>query len=639
MDLFKHSAVVGIFIWLTSNISAAAATTDNALDDALLEIEQLPQLSFIPASRIANQVSDASSAVSIVTADDIRAYGYRTLGEILNSMRGVFVTQDYQYQFLGGRGYGLPGEYSGRILLLIDGYRAQDGYFGQAYFGEDGLLDVALIDRVEYIPGSGSSGYGDGALLAAINVITKKGSDINGVQVAASVGSHDSNQERLTYGKKLENGADILFSTSRYDTLGRNFSYPASSFIEAGKQSGDNSEENMRVFFKGAYNGWTLETAAVRRNLELPSAPNMALYAAPLFSRDTNAFVQLKYDTEINPKLRFSAQSYYGQYDYLYDEQEVSNYNYRVNSAWYGLDTKFVGTWFDRHTLVFGAEYRDDFKQDTHVDDGTSAETVKNNRKTYSIYGYDNITLTDKLGLNLGARYEASDNNKHMFNPRAALIYKPRVETTLKLSTGESHRQATASEVSPNVDGPKPERIRSTELVLEQSLGWQSRVIASLYRYKIDRRIFSSGISDITSKGAELEFEKQWDNGTRLRTSYAKQLTVNALGLRPHGSPRDNVKFNLTTPLMGEKLRAGLEMRYLGSRRIYSDEYRFTGGYTIADLTLSSKHLLPQLEASLSVRNLFDRDYGDVASPLYDEQYLFPKDGRNVWFQMEYSFR
>ena len=634
-----------MLILLASNIGVAAPTTpDNALDDALLDIELLPQLSFIPASRIANQVSDASSAVSIVTADDIKAYGYRTLGEILNSMRGVFVTQDYQYQFLGGRGYGLPGEYSGRILLLIDGYRAQDGYFGQAYFGEDGLLDVALIDRVEYIPGSGSSGYGDGALLAAINVITKKGSDINGAQVAASVGSHDSNQERLTYGKKLENGADILFSTSRYDTLGRNFSYPASSNIVAGRQTGDNSEDNMRMFFKGAYNGWTLETAAVKRNIELPSAPNLGVYTAPSLSSDTNAFIQLKYDTDINAKLRFSAQSYYGQYDYRYDEQETSDYSFRVKAAWYGLDTKFVGTWFDRHTLVFGAEYRDDVKLDAHVDDGTTAENFQNSRKTYSVYGYDNIALTDKLGLNLGARYEASDNGKRLFNPRAALIYKPRVETTLKLSTGASHRQATVSEITSSNISPKPERIRSAELVLEQSLGWQSRVIASLYRYKIDSRIlFSSDPNfvapDITTKGAELEFEKQWENGTRLRTSYAKQLTVNSWGLRPYGSPRDNVKFNITTPLVGEKLRAGLELRYLGPRRIFSDAYRFTGGYTIADLTFTSKNLLPQLDASLSVRNLFDREYGDVASPLYDEQYLFLKDGRNLWFQMEYRFR
>jgi iron complex outermembrane receptor protein len=95
--------------------SIAAETVE---DGELLSIERLHETEFIPASRIANQVSDASSVVSIITAQDIKDYGYCTLAEILNSIRGVNVTQDHQYQFLGGRGYGLPRKYLGCIRLL-----------------------------------------------------------------------------------------------------------------------------------------------------------------------------------------------------------------------------------------------------------------------------------------------------------------------------------------------------------------------------------------------------------------------------------------------------------------------------------------------------------------------------------------
>jgi outer membrane receptor protein involved in Fe transport len=607
-------------------------------------IERLLETEFIPASRIANQVSDASSAVSIVTAQDIKDYGYRTLADILNSMRGLNVTQDYQYQYLGGRGYGIPQEYAMRISLLIDGYRAADSYFGQALLGNEGFLDVALIDRVEYIPGSGSNGYGDGAMLAAINIITKKGADINGTQASVGYGSHNTQQERVTFGKQLANGADILLSASTYNSKGRNFSFPESSVISAGSQNGANGEDNDRLFFKGSYQDWSVESAWVKRHIDTPSAPFSGEYGAPLPLTDNSGFAQLKYDAEFAPHLKLSTQVYFGQY-LLHQTWDHLGTLTNVASRWHGVDAKFVADWFDRHTLVFGAEYKHDSAKD--LEDGYDTNTGdhyhyinRDQRKTYSLYAYDNIALTNKLNLNLGGRYEASDNGMHMFNPRLALIYKPREETTLKLSMGETHRQATPFESAfPEVNSKQPERVHTTELVWEEQLGWQTRLIGSLYHYKIDSRIMpQNDPPDITTNGAEIEFEKQWDGGTRLRASYAKQYARNAFGDRPLNSPHDNVKLNLTMPMIGEKLRAGFAARYIGDRRVVPG-YAFTGGYTVADLTFTSANIVPNVNASLSIRNLFDRAYGDVIFPDYSEQLLFPKDRRNLWLQLEYTFK
>lgn len=130
--------------------SLALANQDYQTDATSFSLEQLVETKFIPASQIANQISNASSAVSIVTAKDIKAYGYRTLAEILSSMKGLFIPQDTSYSFLGGRGFP-SNQYAGRVIVLIDGYRADDSMFGQAYIGNDGILDVALIERVEYI--------------------------------------------------------------------------------------------------------------------------------------------------------------------------------------------------------------------------------------------------------------------------------------------------------------------------------------------------------------------------------------------------------------------------------------------------------------------------------------------------------
>ena len=60
----------------------------------------------VPVAQMAQQISDSPSAVSIVTAADIRAFGYRTLADVINSLRGLYTTYDRRYQYMGGRGFG-----------------------------------------------------------------------------------------------------------------------------------------------------------------------------------------------------------------------------------------------------------------------------------------------------------------------------------------------------------------------------------------------------------------------------------------------------------------------------------------------------------------------------------------------------
>ena len=147
------------------------AQAGSSADIADASFEELAQREVVSASKMARQISDSPSAVAIVTAADIRAFGYRTLADVINSMRGLYTTYDHRYQYMGGRGFGKPGDYAGRIMLLIDGYATQDSLFNQAYIDESGLLDLELVERVEYVPGTGSVTYGNNAMLGIINVV------------------------------------------------------------------------------------------------------------------------------------------------------------------------------------------------------------------------------------------------------------------------------------------------------------------------------------------------------------------------------------------------------------------------------------------------------------------------------------
>ena len=79
---------IGVAVALTA--SAASAQPD-LLD---IPMEGLVASDVRSAARVAKQLSESNAAVSIVTAEDIRTFGYRTLGEVLNSMRGLYTTSD-----------------------------------------------------------------------------------------------------------------------------------------------------------------------------------------------------------------------------------------------------------------------------------------------------------------------------------------------------------------------------------------------------------------------------------------------------------------------------------------------------------------------------------------------------------------
>ena len=88
-----------------------------------------------------------------MTAEDIRRFGYTSLADVLRGVRGLYVTNDRNYTYIGVRGFLRPGDYTTRVLVLIDGHRLNDNVYDSGSVGRESMLDVELIDRVEVIRG------------------------------------------------------------------------------------------------------------------------------------------------------------------------------------------------------------------------------------------------------------------------------------------------------------------------------------------------------------------------------------------------------------------------------------------------------------------------------------------------------
>ena len=610
------------------------------------------------ASRHEESVLEAPSDVSIVTTEDIRSSGYRTLAEILDGVGGFYTTSDGVYDYVGTRGFNRPGDYGGRILITIDGHRMNDDIFGSASIGTEFLLDVDLIDRVEVIRGPGSSLYGNNAVLAVINVVTKTGQSFSGTELSGAYASYDTYTGRITYGNHFENGLRLSVSASYLKSAGDDsLYYPAYSDINHGRAPYNGADRAPNFFASASYGDLSLEGGYVQRPRTIPAAYTDAFGDAQASVMDERAFADLKLQHPFAGEWKLTTRIYYDQYHYVGDyalpgipygsplypgQVTINSDNDHQESV--GSEATFDKTFLAQHRVTFGAEYRYDFTLEqrnfdvggpTYLDSNITQETV-------GAYFQDEYAIAHDLILNAGARYDHFSSFGDTTNPRLALIYSPVQDSTFKAIYGQAFRAPNAYELYYEAPGYmftprlKPETIRSYEFDFDQALGPHLQFTSSLFYYKV-RDLISFGLdsqgdssfgnlASATSKGAQVELDGTWAGGWHGKLSYTyADARDSATGQRLTDSPEHVAKLNLTAPLPARKTTANMEILSLSDRTTVQGNT--LGSYWLFNFTLLSREISKGLDVSASVYNAFDRRYSDPVGSDFQED-AAPRNGR-----------
>lgn len=121
--------------------AAFAAAAEVPRDLTALPFEQLLSIEVFSASKFAQPSSQAPALVTVITGADIGSFGWRSLGDVARSVRGLYVSYDRNYSYLGARGFLRPGDYNTRFLLLVDGNRINDAVYDQAPLGVNSRLN------------------------------------------------------------------------------------------------------------------------------------------------------------------------------------------------------------------------------------------------------------------------------------------------------------------------------------------------------------------------------------------------------------------------------------------------------------------------------------------------------------------
>jgi outer membrane receptor protein involved in Fe transport len=104
--------------------SSAKPSSSGAPHSETTLFDEIP--SVYGAAKYDQKVHEAPAAVTIITAEQIRKYGYRSFAQILDSVPGLFTSTDRNYGYLGIRGFNRSGDYTSRVLLLINNHRLND---------------------------------------------------------------------------------------------------------------------------------------------------------------------------------------------------------------------------------------------------------------------------------------------------------------------------------------------------------------------------------------------------------------------------------------------------------------------------------------------------------------------------------
>jgi hypothetical protein len=155
MPRLRHLAIALAIHALSAGAAATSEPGPAQLAD--LPLDDLLNLQVTGASRTAQRRSEAAGSVTVITAAEIKALGYRKLADALRTVRGLNVVYDRTYSYLGVRGFFAPGDYNTRVLLLIDGNRVNENLYDMAFIGTEAPIDIDLVERIEFIP-SGLAG-------------------------------------------------------------------------------------------------------------------------------------------------------------------------------------------------------------------------------------------------------------------------------------------------------------------------------------------------------------------------------------------------------------------------------------------------------------------------------------------------
>jgi outer membrane receptor for ferrienterochelin and colicins len=652
------------------------------------------------ASKHPEAATEAPATVTVLTSEDIRAYGFRTVADVLNfASVGSFTHNDRRYDFAGSRGLFFFEDFNTRILVLLNGHPLNEPWNNFGGVGREMLVPLEIAKSVEIVYGPSSLLYGGYSLYGVVNVVTETGGSLAGTRVLLRGGSEAQKEILVSDGREGVAGANatrwsFLGAIGAYDSNGENLNLPLvpeSGF--GGSQSGTDAERSPFGFGFARYGEFTFMARAGYRRHGAPMAPYESTYGSTLeYVRDDKSFIEGSWEHEIAPETTLTVRTFYDWYSYTeHDPYEADDtvaapylFVLRADDSDFGGEVR-LNTHRGAHFLTGGLEYRKraiyqrSFFQYSEtgqqVEDSFFGDHI--NGSLFVAYAQEEFRPSMHWSFVGGATLARTEPGGEKVQPRIAAIYKPNPDLAIKALYGEGFRppsifEASYSDAVDQINNPslKSEQIASSELSVTWNATQKVQTQAYAFTSRLRGLIGSATIEDpsqiqggVTAPSGDqndligaLQYQSQGDvksHGFGLSARAAGRNTrgyvnvayaVASLG-RPDaastlaGSPSWLASGGLSYRFRA--LTAGLSAQYVGAQRLDDSrgETFESGDYLHGNLRLAwETHVrIYPVSVILDAQNLFDSSGSIAASPIYTPSEI-PIQGRRVSLGFETRF-
>ncbi len=571
-------------------------------------------------SKSPEKLSEAASAIQVITADDIRRAGATSLPEALRLASNLEVAQiDSRQWAITARGFN--NVFADKMLVLIDGRTVYTPLYAGVYWDVQDTL-LTDVDRIEVISGPGATQWGANAVNGVINITTKSAKDTQGGVLIGGAGTALRESGGARYGGELAPGVYYRIY-GQYSNRDNSVGIQGQDIQDAWRIG----QGGFRVDWDAATdNHLTLQGDIYSGSVTRAGPDDIHMSGANALGRWTRTLAE-------NSDLKL--QVYFDR-----------TYRLIPGSFTETLDTYDVDF---QHRLQLGSAHDFVWGLGGRLEDDSIANTPSlaflpphDTLKSFNVFAQDKIELkADLLHLTLGTKVEHNDHTGFEFEPSGRLAWTPDKRQTVWTAVSRALR--TPSRVDTDLFSPAkpPYRIAggpnvASEALLAYELGYRVEVgpelalsLATFYNDYRDLRsleplnppaafpvAISSGLEG-DSVGAELSADWRVTSNWRLRAGYT-ELRVSSepqTGSADRSSSRSiaadpNHQFSLHSLLdLSSNWDLDSTLRYVGPIT-----NQLVPGYTELDLRLGWRPV-PAWEFSLDGQNLLHNHHAEFNPP------------------------
>jgi outer membrane receptor protein involved in Fe transport len=239
MRVFLSSLVCWVFLLAAASVARAQP----AVPRELLLFRTVPVV--VTPTRREQPLTRAPSAITVITAEEIRQSGATSLPELLRSVPGLdFFRTSASSVNIAARG--LNRDDLSKIQVLVDGLSVYEDVLNLIFWHQ---IPVPLeeIQRIEIVRSPATALYGDKAFGGVIHIITKSPEVLQGTHVSGTVGEADTRIGNLIHAGVVDN---LSYKVSiGYDRTNQ-FPNPGAVFA---RTSADLGREDIRGHFQVNY--------------------------------------------------------------------------------------------------------------------------------------------------------------------------------------------------------------------------------------------------------------------------------------------------------------------------------------------------------------------------------------------------